>query len=373
MRNDSSLLASDYRLVDQIPEGGKTGHPFFVSNGFARMPSGSLIAASPLLLASFPNDIRTVSGREIRVYRSGDRGESWGQVSCLPLEHPAEVTLFVHEGRLYLFKIPIFLVGPGIVLGCVSEDEGRSWSEWIRVIEGPMAWLTSHQLATVVQDGRLYWIASERMVDLVALCCELRLGLLNPAAWRVSAPSVMPIPPELCAGTVPVNPKMRCLEGNVLRVDGTLRVLARAHVPGTPGMAAVFDLQDDGKDLRLSFRQFHPLPGGQCKFYIVQDESTGLFWMASNLPAEPRKGNDRRHLLLWYGCDGLNWFPAGWIAKAKKVSQSFMYPSLIIAGDDLMVLSRTALESGHFHDADALTFHVVRNFRSLDRNVWFRE
>lgn len=198
----------------------------------------------------------------------------------------------------------------------------------------------------------------------------------------------MTIPKELNPGFFP-GPAMRCLEGNVIEVAGRLRVLARAVIDkqGTANMAAVFDLQDRKGELGIGFTQLAALPGGQCKFFIVHDPQSNLYWMASNVPAnsqgwveyetaelaDGRKtspGNDRRFMMLWYVCDAMNWFPAGCIARAEKLSQSFMNPVLAIDGGDLAVLSRTSLDSGSFHDSDMLTFHRVKDFRSLAMDIW---
>lgn len=73
--------------------------------------------------------------------------------------------------------------------------------------------------------------------------------------------------------------------------------------------------------------------------------------------------------MLWYGLDALNWFPAGCVARADRLSQSFMSPSMVIDGDDLAILSRTARDSGDYHDADLATFHRVVNVRSLAMDI----
>ncbi len=47
-----------------------------------------------------------------------------------------------------------------------------------------------------------------------------------------------------------------------------------------------------------------------------------------------------------------------------------MYAGPLIDGDDLLILSRTSSsEAGSQHDADLVTFHRVRNFRSLALNL----
>ncbi|WP_127583290.1 sialidase family protein [Paenibacillus koleovorans] len=383
-------LAQDYSVVARIAADDPPGL-YFLSNAFTRLPSGTFVAALPRTIRHSPkatgikldiSDKASVGG--VTVSRSTDSGETWQIVSLVPFPETVEIALFAYGNKLYMFIGPR-AEGPGRLLVAVSEDEGASWSVPVEVLNGPHQWYCTHQQSMVVRSGRLYWAVSERCRKLAVVSCELEKGALDPEAWRVSDTEEMPIPPELNPGLFQ-GPSMRCLEGNVIQIGSRLRVMARAVIDrqGTANMAAVFDLQDEDGKLKLTFTQFYPLPGGQCKFYMVYDEPSRLYWMASNLPANSQNalrleydeastgmpGNDRRFLMLWYACDALNWFPAGCIARAEKLTQSFMYPSLIIDGDHLAVLSRTCLHSGHFHDADLATFHYVRDFRSLAMNIW---
>ena len=67
-----------------------------------------------------------------------------------------------------------------------------------------------------------------------------------------------------------------------------------------------------------------------------------------------------------HSIDCLNWFPAGCVARWRSsVHRSFMYPSAVIDGVDLVVVSRTSRDSGNQHDADLCTVHRVRDFRNL--------
>ncbi len=73
--------------------------------------------------------------------------------------------------------------------------------------------------------------------------------------------------------------------------------------------------------------------------------------------------------MLMYGLDGLNWFPAGCVARAGRLRQSFMYASQVVDGDDLVIVSRSSVDAHSRHDADYCTFHRVRNFRRLAMNL----
>jgi hypothetical protein len=154
------------------------------------------------------------------------------------------------------------------------------------------------------------------------------------------------------------------LEPNVIDVGGRLRVLAAVKPmrQSTTGLAAVLDLTD-GQKATLAFNQFTPMPGGQLKFCVIWDPETKLFWARANLATDSQGlfdwwadgaktkrfrgegrigGNDRRFLMLLYSLDALNWFQAGCVAQAAKISQSFMYARPVIDGRDLAIIARSS-------------------------------
>lgn len=57
-------------------------------------------------------------------------------------------------------------------------------------------------------------------------------------------------------------------------------------------------------------------------------------------------------------------------AQAETLRQSFMYGTPVVAGNDLLVISRTSINGRDQHDADHATFHRVRDFRSLALNLF---
>lgn len=211
---------------------------------------------------------------------------------------------------------------------------------------------------------------------------------MNPKAWRLSEPVPFPGVPD--AMTNPKFDKLtsQYLEPNVIEVQGKLRVMmtVKPKRQSTAGLAAVLDFEDKGGPIELKFTQFHPMPGGQLKFCIIYDEKSKLFWATANLVVDSQGaydwwqdgekrgkvafasgvgGNDRRFLMLMYGLDGMNWFQAGCVAQAGKISQSFMYARPVIDGDDLAIIARSSINAPNQHDADHATFHRVKNFRSL--------
>ena len=73
--------------------------------------------------------------------------------------------------------------------------------------------------------------------------------------------------------------------------------------------------------------------------------------------------------MLQYSRDCLNWFQAGCIAAWPNPLHSFSYAAPLVDGNDLLILSRTSApgdqQSFNNHDTNLVTFHRVRNFRSL--------
>ena len=146
-------------------------------------------------------------------------------------------------------------------------------------------------------------------------------------------------------------------------------------------IAVVLDYDTEAN--HLTFTQFSSWPGAQCKFFVMNDQPNRMYWMLSNLVTNSQDllgwgkrmketgyrtgpGNERRWLFLHYSIDCLNWFPAGCVARwPDNVHRSFMYPSAVFDGEDLVVLSRTSNNAADQHDADLCTIHRIRNFRDL--------
>jgi hypothetical protein len=66
---------------------------------------------------------------------------------------------------------------------------------------------------------------------------------------------------------------------------------------------------------------------------------------------------------LSYGLHPLRWLPAGIVIKGPTGDYAFNYTTPLIDGEDLLVVSRSS--DRHFHDNNMITFHRLKNFRSL--------
>ena len=378
-----SPLAQDYVVVGRVP----SDDLIIDDPALTKLPGGGLLATWTYRHWAEGADINTNAGR-FHLARSDDSEETWQE---LP---PLDICMglpFVQDGRLYLLGNEF---GRENVIISRSDDEGESWQPFVTLFLGRF-W--NAPTAFAIAQGHMYrafgTTNDQGVFDdkTVVVAGDLSGDLMAPSSWRMSPPVGYPGTPEaLKAGIYPpgshpfVRKQDHWLEPNVVDVRGRLRVFIRTRIDGlaTAGMCGVCDLEDDGRDLSLRFRQFHPMPGAQCKFYVIYDEVSDLFWTPANLPTDPQNttgwaddlpkwgikgtpGNERRFLILLYSRDALSWFQAGCIAMSPSPRQSFHYVAPLVDGDDMLFLSRTTVDGRNQHDSDVVTFHRVPGFRSL--------
>ena len=297
---------------------------------------------------------------------SVDGGRTWTLQSRLPYY---TATPWVHNGFLYLFACCAGTIYRNDDLFLLrSQDAGSSWTDPITLFKGHY-W--NCYTGMVRREDRIYWAVCEFYGSAGtspraprAIAGDLTGNPLDPKAWRMSnRPEFPGMPESFYTGQGGDHFAEPWLEHNVVDVHGHLRVISRVK-NGTAlmNMCAVLDLQDDGSVLNLSFTRFHSMPGGHLKFSIIYDEVSHFFWT----PANPgTKYGDRRYLMLLHSLDGLNWLHAGCIAAARMLSESFMYGSCIVDGDDMLICSRTSSGADGMHNADYATFHRIENFRKF--------
>ena len=133
--------------------------------------------------------------------------------------------------------------------------------------------------------GRSQW-------ESLVIAGDLERDLLDAAAWRMSNRVHFPCVPDVLsqrryqASAADKVVEDCFIEGNIIDVRGEMRVLLRTIIDGhtTGGMASVCSLEDDGENLDYRFVQFYPMPGAQCKFHVVYDGESDLFWTTVCLP-----------------------------------------------------------------------------------------
>ncbi|HSI63044.1 MAG TPA: sialidase family protein, partial [Candidatus Saccharimonadia bacterium] len=379
----------DYTVIFHNPD-----PEYYVEGpGLAKLEDGSLLAVVPVVPRAKWSEERRATKSVTHLLRSRDAGKSWQEISQLPYYSAAP---FLHKGTLYLFtnKGGTKSRNDDVML-LKSDDGGTKWSEPVTLFKGHY-W--NCHTGMVQRDDKIYWatddlsLGKNRGPRLIA--GNLSSNPMDPASWRISEPVAFPGVPEMM--TLPEHAQLtsQYLEPNVIEIAGKLRVLCAVKFKrqAVTGLCGLLDASDSGENLTLKFSHYHAMPGGQLKFCIIRDEPSKMFWATANLPADSTDvfdwwktvkektdahvstttagGNDRRFLMLQYSVDGLNWFPAGCVAQAKKVSQSFMYARPVVDGDDLAIIARSNINGPNHHDADCATFHRVKNFRDLALNLF---
>lgn len=381
-----SLLAQEFTIPIRIPAQDMYIH----DPGVQIFPNGHIFVVAPVRRRKEiekPGEGPWPQATSLLLARSNDHGQSWEQLPSIA--HYRDATPIVHHDALYLI-IPDYSKNQVAIIR--STDEGSSWSKPSVVLKEQL-WNCQTSLAE--RDNYLYWALTSypNGNTLKAVAIDLDKDLMDPTAWQVSSGCELPQVPALLKDASTAKNKRSWhrpwsadtwLEPNVVNVNGRLLAISRVVTDdfATAGLGAVCEIVRDGTSMKVDFLQFHPMPGGQCKFMIVYDQPSRLFWMLANTPTDSHDlfargeelintgfvagpGNERRILTLHYAVDALNWFPAGVVAMWPSPLQAFMYPSAVIDQDDLVFISRTSHNAPNQHDADIVTFHRIRDLRSL--------
>ncbi len=153
-----------------------------------------------------------------------------------------------------------------------------------------------------------------------------------------------------------------------------LKVTEQGEIPGTGEMITSYEHNPSGGECRMI-----PFPGGQMKFHILYDDQTKLYWLlcsqatdsmtkAEFMPEDRINlpNNERHRLVLHFSRNLVDWCFAGLVAAGGTAKESRHYASMVIDNDDLCILSRSGdQEAKSSHDGNLITFHRVKNFRSL--------
>lgn len=323
------------------------------------------------------------SGNQIRILLSDDKGKTWRETSArIPMMHEilfkAGKSLYMigHSGRLLITR---------------SDDNGETWSEPSVLCPEPR-W---HQSCAPVDihDGKVTlvyekWVSDGHPwpgVGPVLLQAKVDDDLTEASSWKfsdlynpdedmeASRPSGIPLTDPGKAGI---------LETNVIRVydeknpfydpSGKSVVLMMRASVGIPdigvmmrgvekpdGSLAVEKLTKNGREM-----YFAHIPGADLKFYVVYDPESRLYWLLHS--QMDGRMNYRRRLALSYSPDLLKWTFAGLVAVGQADNAARHYASMIIHGDDLLIVSRSGDERArNSHDGNLVTFHRVKDFKDL--------
>ena len=403
-------LAGDFTVLWKATD---PMHEIGYCPALARLPSGRLIGC--MLHAG--TDAEKQREWTVKIHTSDDRGGTWSHradvamIDCFPFA--AGSSVYVIGGRHDLTIVR-------------SDDQGTTWSAPVKLTKGKL-WYC-HPGSAVVARGRIYFVMEQIMAPIergfpthvfapVVLSARLSDDLTKPDAWTFSntlsfeevieqkgEPNLLGVPfyspgryehPTSYRGMAPIG----WGETNLVQIADpdniwfdpngrTFHLLSRA-VSGCTNVACLAKAveSEDGSRITVSLQEapsgkamlYIPFPGGQVSFHIVYDEQSRLFWMISSQATDSMKrvellkpkrygmpNQERHRLALHFSRNCIDWCFAGLVAKVDDVGHSHHGGNMIIDGDDLHILMRTANESAkNAHNSNLITFHTVRRFRDL--------
>ncbi len=344
-------------------------HEYIGSPSIVIMPDGTYIASHDYF-GNKPSDTY--------VYISKDKGSSWTQIA--ELKSLTWATMFCRGEELYLIGIsPKSTMGYGDFVVRKSLDCGYSWTEPKDEKSGLIrsGFYHTAPMPVVFHNGR-YWRAMENMGQawgwgpfsalMASIPCDANLQ--DAGQWVFS--NELRYNPAWKEGT------FAWLEGNaVVTPQGEVKDILRVAYK-YDDLAAMTSVSADGR-----LMTFHPetdyiyFPGGSKKFTIRYDSISGRYWSLSNYILEKDRcdtidsGAIRNTQVLMYSDDLMNWCIADTVLTCGNPElYGFQYVDWQFDGDDIIFVSRTAWKDGtgnppRQHDANYLTFHRIRKFRSF--------
>ena len=409
-------LAQDHVVVYESPDPARI---YCYTPAVACLGGGRLVATLDLGGPGV-SDLPGPKGRRVataivqgKIFVSDNGGQTWAHRADFPFFH---ATPFVAGGSLYV------LGQAGDLKIIRSDDGGETWSPVSSLTDGQFWTGHAHNVCrangcvyTVMERytrGRIAW--SE--LAPVLMRGRLDADLTKPGNWTFA--SELPFDqavgeddldffgvPFFRTGSVaPRRPMAHIgwLETNVLRITDpdhlwcdprgkTFHLWLRAHTggtgyaciakvveqgdhPGTGAMTTQVERVPSGKRIL-----YVPCPGGQMKFFVLYDEPTALYWLlstqATDSMTQPGRlpddrfnlpNNERHRLQLHFSRNMVDWCFAGLVAMGGTPRESRHYASMAVDGDDLVILSRSGdARAKSAHDGNLITFHRVKNFRSL--------
>ncbi len=360
--SERMLRCGDYpgTVVNYIhpgdPEYSFSGR-FPASPSLVKLPGGALLASMDIYAAKEPQNLTLI-------FRSDDGGRSWRHLTEL---FPCFWgKLFLCGGSLYMLACSTEY---GDLLIGRSDDGGENWTAPVALFRGSShfgrnGWHRA-PVPVLIKDGRVMtdvqygsW-PGKRFLDAV-LSADAGRDLTDPGNWVCSgffdaSGTVSPMPEKVYGG----------IEGNlVARPDGGISDLLRFD----DGHMLVLGYDPRDPETPPRFERLADFPSTASKFDVLQDPVSKRYYSIVNYPIDDPK-TKRNLLSLVCSDDLIRWRLCGHLIDCRWDDPSltgFQYADLIIDGDDILYLSRTAVcGADSFHNANCITFHKIEQFREL--------
>jgi len=338
------------------------------SPSILRLPNGDLLASHDIYWGKAAQNLT-------HVFISHDNGATWAFQSQI---FPSFWTkIFFHRGALYAFGMDDEYGNLNIFK---STDNGRTWSEPTLMCKGgnrDMGGPHKAPMPVVEFKGRL-WTAFEygswslpTFHDAGVASIAVDNDLMVSENWTIS--EFLPYSNDwegVCKGVA-----RGYLEGNiVITPENTLVNILRyqiEHCEPNYGRAIMLSIDHHHPEKAPTYQKLIKFHGNFSKFTIRYDSVTGYYYALVNRVTQKIQLKQRNVLTLTRSKDLDNWEIVrdilnfqdnGWKEDLTKVG--FQYVDWFIEGDDILFLSRTAINNAHnYHNANYLTFHRIERFR----------
>ncbi|MCU6794329.1 fibronectin type III domain-containing protein [Paenibacillus sp. WQ 127069] len=338
------------------------------SPSIVKLPDGTLLASHDVFWG--------LGGQNLsKIFQSTDDGQSWSFLCDL---YPC------FWGKLFLHRGALYMLGTSTEYGALligrSDDGGATWSEPTELIPaGSREEGGPHKapMPIVEHEGRIWsaveygsWSLGGHATGVISAPADA--DLLDSANWAIAP--FLPYNNEWPGVIEGGRPSL--LEGNiVIAPGGRLVNLLRYNTgKGNPdyGRAIILNVNTIHPDADLTFGSVIDFHGNMSKFTVHYDPVSGRYWSLVNRVTLPNVS--QRNILSLVSSadleswqvhtDALNYQDNGWMEDDLKVG--FQYVDWLFNGDDMIYLSRTALNDAYnFHNANYMTFHTLEKFRAF--------
>jgi len=418
-----ALVSSDHQIIYKSPNHEDI---FCYTPSIVRTRNGNMIASLDLG-GDGVKDLPGIKGGrnnntqfgQGKILLSEDNGQSWNFKTDFPFWH----------ARLFNVKDATYLIGhDGCLMIMKSTDNGYSWGDPVKLTDN-QKWHAS-SCNVLFKENSVYLAMEKRAdpdvkgwnvagLSPIVLKGNLSGDLMKPECWTYSSPltfieatkekdfSLFGISfyPTKEREPVPLphgrqSSPMGWLETNIVQINDprhrwydpeqkTFHLIMRGNTAGT-GYGAVLTVKENEQgEMKPSLidspagspMPFLPMPGGHLKFFIEHDPVSDLYWMCHNQATDSMAtidaiakenerynlpNNERHRLELSFSNNCVDWRHAGMVAIGSDETQSNNYPSMIINGDDLEIVTRCGV--GKVKDnqyTNAICFQRVKDFRKL--------
>ena len=336
------------------------------SPSLVRHPDGHLLASMDVFSGGHPQNLTLI-------FRSDDEGKTWHY--CCELMPCFWGKMFIHKGELYMLSVSTEY---GDLLIGKSEDGGMTFSAPVTLLRGAngkngFPGIHKNPQPVVSYKGRLYntlewgtWgLTSEKDYyhAVMVMSCDENADLLDPANWSFTPPvKYDPTWAGVAEDGIRGN-----IEGSlVIAPDGKLYNYMRYQTQ-IEKKILVYTVPED-PDAPIEYSHPVSFDGNLSKFMIKFDEVSGRYFsIISRRIDDPQTV---RNLLSLVCSENLS----DWNLVCDLIDRRYDDPKMVgfqyvdfeIEGEDLLYLSRTAMnQATNYHDANYSTFHRLENFRSL--------